>query len=209
MRSLARRANSEDSIEVISTSDSVFPDDLLIFTAITEEEPEEHGIMGSVIQEEEEEEAAGEDTPIQQHGTLGIIVHEEEEEHTWHQRIMGNVVQTEGEEELEDTPTRPHSTLGIEVQELEEEEEKQERCDTPVPMSEPQGTLGKTVCLSSLIIIIIIMTYPRCFQCIYLISSLLLTDIVSVSSPPGASRGLLQAVRGSPCQRRGHRSGWA
>ncbi|XP_045546435.1 guanine nucleotide exchange protein smcr8a isoform X1 [Salmo salar] len=141
VRSLARRANSEDSIEVISTSDSIFPDDLLIFTAITEEEPEEHGIMGTVIQEEEEEEAAGEDTPIQQHGTLGIIVHEEEEEHTWHQRIMGNVVQTEGEEELEDTPTRPHSTLGIEVQELEEEEEKQERCDTPVPMSEPQGTL--------------------------------------------------------------------
>lgn len=158
VRSLARRANSEDSIEVISTSDSIFPDDLLIFTAITEEEPEEHGIMGTVIQEEEEEEAAGEDTPIQQHGTLGIIVHEEEEEeHTRHQRIMGNVVQTEGEEELEDTPTRPHSTLGIEVQELEEEEEeKQERRDTPAPTSEPQGTLGKTVCSSSLI-----MTYPR------------------------------------------------
>ncbi|XP_071246359.1 guanine nucleotide exchange protein smcr8a-like isoform X1 [Salvelinus alpinus] len=137
LRSLARRANSEDSIEVISTSDSIFPDDL-IFTAITEEEPEEHGIMGSVIQEEEEEEAAGEDTPIQQHSTLGIVVHEEAA-HTRPQRIMDNIVQTEGEEELEDTPTRPHSTLGIEVQELEEE--KQERWDTPAPTSEPQGTL--------------------------------------------------------------------
>ena len=153
VRSLARRANSEDSIEIISTSDSIFPDDL-IFNAITEEEPEEHGIMGSVIQEEEEEvEAAGEDTPIQQHSTLGIVVHEEEE-HTRHQRILGNIVQTEGKEELEDTPTRLHSTLGIEVRELEEE--KPERWDTPAPTSEPQRTLGKTVCLSSSIII---MTY--------------------------------------------------
>ncbi|XP_031667018.1 guanine nucleotide exchange protein smcr8a [Oncorhynchus kisutch] len=137
VRSLARRANSEDSIEIISTSDSIFPDDL-IFNAITEEEPEEHGIMGSVIQEEEEEEAAGEDTPIQQHSTLGIVVHEEEEQ-TRHQRILGNIVQTEGKEELEDTPTRLHRTLGIEVRELEEE--KPERWDTPAPLSEPQRTL--------------------------------------------------------------------
>ncbi|KAK6288455.1 hypothetical protein J4Q44_G00388450 [Coregonus suidteri] len=135
MRSLARRANSEDSIEVISTSDSVFPEDH-IFTAITEEEPEEHGIMGSVIQEEKEAAAAG-----QQHSTLGIVVREEKE-HTRHQRIMGNIVQAEGEEELEDTPTLPHSTLGIEVQEWEE---KPGRWDTPAPTSEPQGTLVQQV----------------------------------------------------------------
>lgn len=36
-RAYARRANSEDSIEVLSTTESIFPDDL---TAITEEEAE-------------------------------------------------------------------------------------------------------------------------------------------------------------------------
>lgn len=39
MRAYARRENSEDSIEVLSTTDSIFPDDL---TAITEEEAEQH-----------------------------------------------------------------------------------------------------------------------------------------------------------------------
>lgn len=37
VRAYARRANSEDSIEVLSTTESIFPDDL---TAITEEEAE-------------------------------------------------------------------------------------------------------------------------------------------------------------------------
>lgn len=39
VRAVARRANSEDSIEVLSTTESIFPDDL---TAITEEEAEHH-----------------------------------------------------------------------------------------------------------------------------------------------------------------------
>lgn len=39
MRAYARRENSEDSIEVLSTTDSIFPDDL---TAIREEEAEQH-----------------------------------------------------------------------------------------------------------------------------------------------------------------------
>lgn len=47
MRAYARRENSEDSIEVLSTTDSIFPDDL---TAIREEEAEQH--LG---QENEEE----------------------------------------------------------------------------------------------------------------------------------------------------------
>ncbi|KAL1005261.1 hypothetical protein UPYG_G00056790 [Umbra pygmaea] len=67
LRSTAQRANSEDSIEVISTTDSVFPDDL-IFTAITEEEPELHSIMGNGVHEKNLE-----DLSIQMHGTLGII----------------------------------------------------------------------------------------------------------------------------------------
>lgn len=37
-RAYARRANSEDSIEVLSTTESIFPDDL---TAISEEEGEQ------------------------------------------------------------------------------------------------------------------------------------------------------------------------
>ncbi|CAF98152.1 unnamed protein product [Tetraodon nigroviridis] len=45
-RTYARRENSEDSIEVLSTADSIFPDDL---AAITEEEAEQH-----LLEEEEE-----------------------------------------------------------------------------------------------------------------------------------------------------------
>ncbi|KAJ8001326.1 hypothetical protein DPEC_G00168380 [Dallia pectoralis] len=45
----AQRTLSEDSIEVISTTDSSFPDDL-IFTAIKEEEPELHSIMCNGVQ---------------------------------------------------------------------------------------------------------------------------------------------------------------
>ncbi|XP_062296250.1 guanine nucleotide exchange protein smcr8b [Scomber scombrus] len=48
----ARRANSEDSIEVLSTTESIFPDDL---TAITEEEAE-HQPLSNGLQGEEEEE---------------------------------------------------------------------------------------------------------------------------------------------------------
>ncbi|XP_028977889.1 guanine nucleotide exchange protein smcr8b isoform X2 [Esox lucius] len=73
LRSPARRTNSEDSIEVISTTDSIFPDDL-IFTAIKEEEPELHSIMGSGVQGKDLDE-----TNAGPHGTLGIEVQEMEE----------------------------------------------------------------------------------------------------------------------------------
>ncbi|KAF7663436.1 hypothetical protein LDENG_00209840 [Lucifuga dentata] len=50
VRAYARRANSEDSIEVLSTTESIFPDDL---TAITEEEAE-HQPLSNGFQNEEE-----------------------------------------------------------------------------------------------------------------------------------------------------------
>lgn len=52
VRTSTRRENSEDSIEVLSTTDSIFPDDL---TAITEEGAEQH-LQSNGLQEEEEEE---------------------------------------------------------------------------------------------------------------------------------------------------------
>lgn len=50
VRAYARRANSEDSIEVLSTTESIFPDDL---TAITEEEAEQQP-QSNGLQDEEE-----------------------------------------------------------------------------------------------------------------------------------------------------------
>lgn len=50
VRAYARRENSEDSIEVLSTTDSIFPDDL---TAITEEEAEPHLQSNGLDNEEE------------------------------------------------------------------------------------------------------------------------------------------------------------
>lgn len=61
MRAYTRRENSEDSIEVLSTTDSIFPDDL---TAIAEEEAEQH-LQSNGLEEEEEEGLSvhGERTP--------------------------------------------------------------------------------------------------------------------------------------------------
>lgn len=50
VRAYARRENSEDSIEVLSTTDSILPDDL---TAITEEEAEQH-LQSNGLEKEEE-----------------------------------------------------------------------------------------------------------------------------------------------------------
>lgn len=52
VRASTRRENSEDSIEVLSTTDSILPDDL---TAITEEEAEQHFQSNGVAEEAEEE----------------------------------------------------------------------------------------------------------------------------------------------------------
>ncbi|XP_069385424.1 guanine nucleotide exchange protein smcr8b [Paralichthys olivaceus] len=51
VRAYARRANSEDSIEVLSTTDSIFPDDL---TAITEEEAEQQQPLSNGCDDDEE-----------------------------------------------------------------------------------------------------------------------------------------------------------
>ncbi|XP_034395625.1 guanine nucleotide exchange protein smcr8b [Cyclopterus lumpus] len=56
-RTYARRANSDDSIEVLSTTESIFPDDL---TAITEEEAEHQPLSNGFEEEEEEEETRAE-----------------------------------------------------------------------------------------------------------------------------------------------------
>ncbi|XP_027874502.1 guanine nucleotide exchange protein smcr8b [Xiphophorus couchianus] len=50
LRAPARRANSEDSIEVLSTTESIVPDDL---SAITEEEAEHHTLTNGFEEEEE------------------------------------------------------------------------------------------------------------------------------------------------------------
>lgn len=50
VRAYARRANSEDSIEVLSTTESIFPEDL---TAITEEEAERQPLSNGFEKEEE------------------------------------------------------------------------------------------------------------------------------------------------------------
>uniref|UniRef100_A0A3Q1I2V3 Guanine nucleotide exchange protein SMCR8-like n=1 Tax=Acanthochromis polyacanthus TaxID=80966 RepID=A0A3Q1I2V3_9TELE len=50
VRAYAKRANSEDSIEVLSTTESIFPDDL---TAITEEEVEQQPLNNGFEPEEE------------------------------------------------------------------------------------------------------------------------------------------------------------
>ncbi|KAM9770113.1 guanine nucleotide exchange protein SMCR8-like [Menidia menidia] len=49
-RTYAKRTNSEDSIEVLSTTESIFPDDL---TAITEEEAEHHPLTNGFKSQEE------------------------------------------------------------------------------------------------------------------------------------------------------------
>lgn len=119
VRAYARRANSEDSIEVLSTTESIFPDDLF---AITEEEPE-HRILGNgfqaweaPVQEDEltthindlQEE---EDEPIQEEGSLN-------------KRTMGNEGQEEAPVQEEDTVHREESRkqrlMGNEGQDEEE-----------------------------------------------------------------------------------------
>lgn len=63
VRAYARRANSEDSIEVLSTTESIFPDDL---TAITEEDAEQQPQNNGLGNEEESPEAErqSEDTTL-------------------------------------------------------------------------------------------------------------------------------------------------
>ncbi|XP_076585677.1 guanine nucleotide exchange protein smcr8b isoform X1 [Chaetodon auriga] len=74
VRAYARRANSEDSIEVLSTTESILPDDL---TAITEEEAE-HQLLSNGFDSEEEKltERRFEETML----NAALLVNEDENE---------------------------------------------------------------------------------------------------------------------------------
>uniref|UniRef100_A0A096LUW2 Smith-Magenis syndrome chromosomal region candidate gene 8 protein homolog n=1 Tax=Poecilia formosa TaxID=48698 RepID=A0A096LUW2_POEFO len=63
LRASARRANSEDSIEVLSTTESIVPDDL---SAITEEEAEHHTLTNGFEEEEESEAGCKTDEVLQE-----------------------------------------------------------------------------------------------------------------------------------------------
>ncbi|XP_047434980.1 guanine nucleotide exchange protein smcr8b [Mugil cephalus] len=69
VQACARRANSEDSIEVLSTTESIFPDDL---TAITEEEAEP---LTNGVDNEEEPRTGGEESTVK----AATVVNENDE----------------------------------------------------------------------------------------------------------------------------------
>ncbi|XP_044040742.1 guanine nucleotide exchange protein smcr8b isoform X2 [Siniperca chuatsi] len=79
VRSYARRANSEDSIEVLSTTESIFPDDL---TAITEEEAEHQPLSNGFENEEEILTECKSDNVFKEKKTMNatILVNEDENE---------------------------------------------------------------------------------------------------------------------------------
>lgn len=63
VRACARRANSEDSIEVLSTTESIFPEDL---TAITEEEAEHQPLTNGFESQEEKESECKSDESVKE-----------------------------------------------------------------------------------------------------------------------------------------------
>lgn len=79
VRAYARRANSEDSIEVLSTTESIFPDDL---TAITEEEAEHQPLSNGFENEEEILTECKSDVVLTKEKTLNAttLVNEDESE---------------------------------------------------------------------------------------------------------------------------------
>lgn len=78
VRAYARRANSEDSIEVLSTTESIFPDDL---TAITEEEAEHQPLSNGFENEEEILTECKSDDVLKEEKTLNAtLVNEDESE---------------------------------------------------------------------------------------------------------------------------------
>ena len=79
VRAYAKRANSEDSIEVLSTTESIFPDDL---TAITEEEAEQQPLSNGFEDEEETLTESQTDDVLREEKTVNgsALVHEGETE---------------------------------------------------------------------------------------------------------------------------------
>ncbi|KAM4603756.1 guanine nucleotide exchange protein smcr8b [Polymixia lowei] len=113
VRASARRANSEDSIEVLSTTDSIFPDDL---TAITEEEPEHQHLVNGFQDVE---------VPVQEERTKHINGAREKEEpikgEDSVQETMGNENENEAlvrqeEESLDREERLKRRTTGNEVE---------------------------------------------------------------------------------------------
>ncbi|MEQ2269063.1 hypothetical protein XENORESO_021555 [Xenotaenia resolanae] len=73
----AKRANSEDSIEVLSTTESIFPDDL---TAITEEEAENHSLTNGFEDEEELQVGCKSDEVLKEEKVMNSAAIEKESE---------------------------------------------------------------------------------------------------------------------------------
>uniref|UniRef100_A0A667X266 Smith-Magenis syndrome chromosome region, candidate 8b n=1 Tax=Myripristis murdjan TaxID=586833 RepID=A0A667X266_9TELE len=95
VRASARRANSEDSIEVLSTTESIFPDDL---TAITEEEAEPQ-LVNDFQDEGEEEDLL---TKHRQEGDMPI-----QEEESLKAATMGNELDSEVWSDVRYRVTKP------------------------------------------------------------------------------------------------------
>lgn len=111
VRTSTRRTNSVDSIEVLSITDSIFPDDL---TAITEEEPEPR-TLGTEVQEKNQEEEGSEKEEKQTeqrnraNGTLGEK-EKEETEQPQHGSLDNNEVKDKVEEPVRGKDLFKHQT---------------------------------------------------------------------------------------------------
>lgn len=77
VQAYAKRANSEDSIEVLSTTESIFPDDL---AAITEEDAERHPLTNGFENEEESQTECESDKVLTEERTLETTTSEPEDE---------------------------------------------------------------------------------------------------------------------------------
>ncbi|XP_071765471.2 guanine nucleotide exchange protein smcr8b [Centroberyx gerrardi] len=113
VRASARRANSEDSIEVLSTTESIFPDDL---TAITEEEAE-HQLLSNGFPDEE----AAEEERLTKHRYEEQPIQEEE---SFKATTVGNEDDKDVPVQHEEDPDREESLKQINItNEVQKEEE--------------------------------------------------------------------------------------
>lgn len=123
VRAYARRANSEDSIEVLSTTESIFPDDL---TAITEEDGEQQPQSNGLGNEEESPEAESE-----------------------FEETTLNVMTSAGDQPVEEEVSRLHNNKIPVNGEVPEEEKQVVDGDKPAAMSKLlQGNATVTVFMS-------------------------------------------------------------
>ncbi|KAM7394548.1 hypothetical protein PAMP_021343 [Pampus punctatissimus] len=121
VRAYARRANSEDSIEVLSTTESIFPDDL---TAITEEEAE-HQPLSNSLQDECKYDRR---SPIREEESLNAAVLENESELPFQKH--------EGQDDRDESVQQITSTI-LQVEEAVESPEGQKVPDLQVDFAPP------------------------------------------------------------------------